>query len=251
MVNLAVKYRRIDQALITLRDEVYATYGYTPKRPSEGVTGYQSSDNFTGHNADINGVVHALDIFTDEYGNLPEAQGRELANKIVAELERRGIESAYVIHDMSPGAPWPAIAGYFNGWQWQDYHGVSPHSDHIHVSIGDLYWGDYPPVGPEIYDSTESWNLGTPFVQEEEVTEEQIEAVANKAADKVLNAQFERKGTNLKGTISLATIIQWFDANMQFVVNQTVDAIKQVPGVSLPEDIAEQVAQKFAERLQS
>jgi hypothetical protein len=160
MVNLAVPYARPDRALLTLRDEAYAAYGYTPARASEFVTGYKSASNFTGHNADANGIVHAVDIFTDESGNLPEAPGRELAQKIVDELARRGIRTAYVIHDMSPGAPWPAIAGAFNGWQWQTYNGSSPHSDHIHVSICDMYWGDPAPVPASVYDSTESWNLG-------------------------------------------------------------------------------------------
>jgi hypothetical protein len=160
MVNLAVPYARPDRALLTLRDEVYAAYGYTPARASEFVTGYKSATNYTGHNADANGIVHAVDIFTDENGNLPEAPGRELAQQIVNEMARRGLTRGYVIHDMSPGAPWPAIAGAFNGWQWQDYDGSSPHSDHIHVSMCDMYWGDPAPIPASVYDSTEPWNLG-------------------------------------------------------------------------------------------
>lgn len=160
MVNMAVGYARPDRALLTLRDEVYAAYGYTPARASEFVTGYKSPSNFTGHNADANGVVHAVDIFTDESGNLPEAAGRELAQKIVDEMKRRNLPRGYVIHDMSPGAPWPAIASYATGYQWVDYTGPEAHSDHIHVSMCDMYWGDPAPVGPDVYDSTASWNLG-------------------------------------------------------------------------------------------
>jgi hypothetical protein len=159
MVNLAVPYSRPDRALLTLRDEVYAVYGYTPARASEFVTGYKSATNYTGHNADSNGIVHAVDIFTDENGNLPEAPGRELAQKIVDEMKRRNLTRAYVIHDMSPGEPWPAIASYATGYEWVAYTGQSPHSDHIHVSMCDMYWGDPAPIPASVYDSTEPWNL--------------------------------------------------------------------------------------------
>lgn len=187
MVNMGVPYARPDRALLTLRDEVYATYGYTPRRASEFVTGYKAPGNFTGHNADSNGIVHAVDIFTDDTGNLPEAQGRELAQKIVDEMKRRSLTRAYVIHDMSPGAPWPAIASYATGYEWVDYTGPEPHSDHIHVSMCDMYWGDPAPVPASVYDSTASWNLGAVNTQSGTITPIQEDLVPN-AQDQVFTA---------------------------------------------------------------
>ncbi|PSS42891.1 hypothetical protein C6401_15135 [Arthrobacter woluwensis] len=158
MPNMAVAYQRPNRSLITLRDEVYRAYDYTPARASEFVTGYKSPTNFTGHNADSNGIVHAIDIFTDDNGNLPEAQGRELAEKLRA-IGRATGRFSYLIHDMSPGAPDPRIAGAFSGWEWQPYAGESPHSDHIHVSTVDLYWGDPVNFPAAVYDSTEPWGI--------------------------------------------------------------------------------------------
>lgn len=158
MANMSVAYQRPNYSLQTLVKEVYALYGYTPRRASEYVTGYKDPNNFTGHNADNRGVVHAVDIFTDENGNLPEAEGRALAEK----LRQIGAATGrfnYLIHDMSPGAPAPKIAGAFNNWQWEDYTGSSPHSDHIHISTVDLYWGDPVNFPASVYDSTATWGL--------------------------------------------------------------------------------------------
>lgn len=162
MTNMAIPYSRPDRALLTLRDEVYAAYGYTPARASEFVTGYKDPGNFTGHNADANGVVHAIDIFTDENGNLPEAAGRELAEKLRL-IGKATNRFSYLIHDMcpTPGTAWPRIAGQFNGWVWQEYGGSSPHTDHVHVSMCDLYWGDPAPVPSSVYDSTASWGISS------------------------------------------------------------------------------------------
>lgn len=158
MVNMNVPYSRPNRSLLTLRDEIYRAYGYTPARASEFVTGYKSPSNFTGHNADANGVVHAMDVFTDENGNLPEAQGRALAEKLRLTGKATG-RFSYLIHDMSPGAPDPRIAGAFNGWEWAPYTGESPHSDHIHISTCDLYWGDPVAFPADVYDSTASWGI--------------------------------------------------------------------------------------------
>ncbi|WP_422934989.1 hypothetical protein [Sinomonas sp. P47F7] len=157
MPNMSVPYARPDRSLLTLRDEVYAVYG-RPARAAEFVTGYKSPSNFTGHNADSNGIVHAIDIFTDENGNIPEAPGRALAERlrVIGSVTNR---FSYLIHDMSPGAPAPMIAGQFNGWVWQAYTGSDPHSSHIHVSVCDLYWGDPAPVGADVYDSTAPWGI--------------------------------------------------------------------------------------------
>lgn len=92
-------------------------------------------------------------------------------------------------------------------------------------------------------------SISSPVEEDVAITPEETNAIAQAAANEVLNRQFERKGSRLSGSISLGTIIQWFDANVEFVVNQVLEAIKTVPGVSLPEDIAAQVSQNLADRL--
>jgi hypothetical protein len=162
MVNMSVPYSRPNRSLLTLRDEVYAAYNYTPARASEFVTGYKSPDNFTGHNADSNGIVHAMDIFTDNNGNLPEDEGRELAEKLRM-IGKATNRFYYLIHDMNPnpGQTTPLIAGTHTNWEWVDYAGSSPHTDHIHISTCDLYWGDPAPVSAALYDSTAAWGIAS------------------------------------------------------------------------------------------
>lgn len=162
MVNMSVPYSRPNRSLITLRDEVYKAYNYTPARASEFVTGYKSPDNYTGHNADSNGIVHAMDLFTDNNGNLPEEAGRELAEKLRVIGKRTG-KFYYLIHDMNPnpGQFTPLIAGKHTNWEWVEYAGSSPHTDHIHISTCDLFWGDPAPISASVYDSTAPWGIAS------------------------------------------------------------------------------------------
>jgi hypothetical protein len=193
VVNLSVPYARPDRSLLTLRAEIYNAYNYTPVRASEFVTGYKSADNYTGHNADANGIVHAMDIFTDENGNLPEAKGRELADRLRLIGKATG-RFTYLIHDMcpTPGTAWPRIASARTGWRWVPYDGPSPHSDHIHISICDMYWGDPAPVPAEVYDSTAPWGIAgilapagditpeAPKEWDDMVTQPELEAIVRK-----------------------------------------------------------------------
>lgn len=157
MANMGVAYRGPDPSLITLTNELRAFYG-NPARTYEYVTGYKAPGNYSGHNPDSNGVVHAVDIFTDDQGNIPQAEGRALADRLrlVGKANNRFL---YLIHDMSAGAPRPMIASLNTGWEWVDYNGPDAHSDHIHLSIADGYWGDPCPLPPSVYNDTSRWNV--------------------------------------------------------------------------------------------
>lgn len=157
MANMGIAYRGPDPSLVALVGELRGFYG-NPARTYEFVTGYKSPDNFSGHNPDSNGVVHAVDIFTDDFGNIPQVEGRVLAERLrlVGAATNR---FSYLIHDMSAGAPQPMIAGQFNGWVWQAYGGVDAHSDHIHVSIADGYWGDPCNVSASVTNDTSRWGV--------------------------------------------------------------------------------------------
>ena len=154
MTNMAIPYSRPNNALLTLRNEVYARYG-TPARPSEFVTGYKAASNFTGHNADSHGVVHAVDIFVGP-GSLSEAQAQELCRLLQAEGKRGPIPGHpdrlyYIIYR-------DKIMGDWSGWTSWDGSGYG-HYDHIHVSTCDLYWGDPAPIPAADYDSTAPWGI--------------------------------------------------------------------------------------------
>lgn len=157
MVNLAVPYVRPNRTLTVLQDEIRV---WRPGREQNlgFISGYISATNFTGHNADSNGIVHAYDIGVDVQGDgtgLTVRDGKRLAERI-RRLGRAGFHPltyGYVIHDGQ-------IAGAFNGWMWAPYGGPSPHKDHLHVSIVDLYYGDPVGIPATAYDSEEPWNIG-------------------------------------------------------------------------------------------
>lgn len=159
MVNLNVPPARPDYAVRTLANECITKWG-APARPSEFFSGYTlpsatnpagNPGNFSGHNADSNGICHAVDIFTGP-GNIPASDGIWLANF----LARRGANGDprifYVIHN-------DQIASAGTGWQFSG--SGYGHFDHVHLSVCDLYWGDPVPIGAAIYDSTAGWGIAS------------------------------------------------------------------------------------------
>ena len=155
MPNMAVQYRGPNPALLTLTKELRARFG-DPARTYEFVTGYKSPGNYSGHNPDNNGIVHAVDIFVGP-GNLTAAQGIDAAERLRQEGLRGtapGVPArvSYLIHNRR-------IAGGSEGWAWRPYTGADPHIDHIHVSTADTYWGDRVALDPSNYNTASPWNL--------------------------------------------------------------------------------------------
>ncbi|SEE82149.1 hypothetical protein SAMN04489740_2673 [Arthrobacter alpinus] len=156
MVNLLIPYAGPNGGLTVLASKLRKVYG-NPARTYEFVTGYKSAGNVSGHNADANGQAHAMDIFVGP-GNLTEAQGIDLAERLRAEGKRGSIPGhpdrlAYIIHR-------GRIAGDHTGWEWVAYTGTDWHGDHIHVSaVFDYYWGDAVAGNPADYNSPADWDL--------------------------------------------------------------------------------------------
>lgn len=151
MVNMNVVYQRADYSLQTLQGEIRSVWGN--REQNKGfVTGYKSSANYSGHNADANGICHAYDIGVDIEGDgsglLPK-DAAWLAEYLRTECNPR---FQYLIYNRQ-------IAGNHTGWKWQRYTGASPHTDHIHISVLDLYWGDPVSVPASVYDSRASWGV--------------------------------------------------------------------------------------------
>ena len=260
MANMSVAYRGPDPSLVTLTNELRAHYG-NPARTYEFVTGYKAPSNFSGHNPDSNGVVHAVDIFTDDHGNIPEAEGRALAERLRLVGKATG-RFAYLIHDMSAGAPQPMIAGDHTGWLWAAYGGADAHSDHIHLSIADGYWGDPCNVPAYVTNDTSRWGVTgganpqadtiTPILEEGFLMalshEEQVEALGllrkieqrttrylddrvSVIPGKVLNTEFPKRGKDEKGkdfttSTTVGGELAWQDANFIAVRKRITEATK-------------------------
>lgn len=155
---MSVPYVHPAKSLTTLAGELNSVW---PGRgPDLGyITGYKAAGNFTGHNPNERGVCMAFDIGIHSTAKgIKPAHGRDLSEY----LRRYANEKfQYLIHDMGTEAEGvrPKIAGNHTGWKWQPYLGPHPHSDHIHISVVDLYWGDNCGVPASVYDSTSSWGV--------------------------------------------------------------------------------------------
>jgi|GEM_PF-3906109 len=160
MVNMNVGYVRPARSLTTLQAELNAIW--PGRQPDLGfVTGYKSAGNFSGHNPNNLGIVMAYDIGTYVNGSINEPDGRALADYLRTDCNEK---LQYLIHDMGPaGVQQPMIAGNHTNWAWQAYTGADPHSNHIHLSIVDLYWGDPTNVPASVYDSTSPWGIAARF----------------------------------------------------------------------------------------
>ena len=207
---MAVQYRGPNPALLTLTKELRARFG-DPARTYEFVTGYKSPGNYSGHNPDSNGIVHAVDIFTDDHGNIPEAEGRALAERLRLIGKATG-RFSYLIHDMSAGAPQPMIAGKHTNWEWVPYTGADAHSDHIHVSIADGYWGDPVNVSATITNDTSSWGIATLAGQNSGITPIPSEEDDMPTLDEIFNHPIKR--SDGKGDITLASMLRYYSADI-------------------------------------
>lgn len=155
MSNLNVKYQRADYSLQTLLGEI--EYVWPHRQQNKGfVTGYKSASNFTGHNPDSNGIAHAYDIGVDIEGDgtglLPK-DAEWLANYL---RKKKNKKFSYIIYNRR-------IASNATNFKWVPYKGLSPHKDHIHISVVDLYWGQPISLSPSVYDSTASWGVAKAY----------------------------------------------------------------------------------------
>lgn len=150
MVDMNVPYVRPDRATLTLWNEIAVRYGAAAQNKGF-VTGYKAPGNVTSHNADSNGITHAVDIGVDIEGDgtgIPVAEAEAVFQQILASGKAK-----YAIYNRR-------IASVNTGWECWAYTGSSPHLDHIHVSTAwDYAWGDPCPTPASEYDSTAPWGV--------------------------------------------------------------------------------------------
>lgn len=276
MVNMNVPYVRPAKSLTQLQRELNDVW---PTRQADlgFVTGYKSASNFTGHNPNDQGIVMAYDIGTYVDGQINEPAGRALADFLRTDCNEK---LEYIIHDMSEGAPRPMIAGNHTNWEWVDYTGADAHSNHIHISIVDLYWGDPTAVPASVYDSESSWGIASRFksgisgqgskiipIEGDPFSMASLDDLANAIkrpdvlsaiAAAVLQAPVSWFGYDGKPpatgrkTTDLQTVLGWSDANIRMTqgkadaatkaANAAVAAVKATPALAPVELTAAQLS---------
>lgn len=125
---------RLAKSLVTLRDQVNATY---PKRnkASDGTIGDAAhSSRVSQHNPNPQGVVTAMDITHDPANGLDAGQ---LAEKLIKDPR-----AWYVIWNRR----------IWEAGKWTNYSGSNPHTKHVHISTKQ---------DANNYDNSSNWQLTT------------------------------------------------------------------------------------------
>lgn len=163
MVNLAVGQWRPDGAAASLWAEVQAWAGTRAQTKGFFAGSGPTTWNVTSHNADNQGIAHAVDIGVDIEGDgtgLTHDQAHWLFNVHLRAIGRADQQAgrhgrlAYIIYN-------GYIFGDHTGWDNRAYTGSSPHRDHGHISTTfDYYWGDPPPQTAQWeWDDRSPWGI--------------------------------------------------------------------------------------------
>jgi len=113
---------RVAASLLTLQHQLDAAYP-DRSRASDGTIGDAAHQaQVSDHNPDSAGVVRALDVTHDP------AHGCDIDALSDALVESRDDRISYVIANR-------LITGPEHGWQWTDYDGSDPHTNHLHLSV--------------------------------------------------------------------------------------------------------------------
>jgi hypothetical protein len=114
---------RVAKSLLILRDQVNAM---APSRDKsiDGTIGDASHQaTISDHNPDEEGVVRALDITDDP------AHGVDAGQIAEALRQSRDPRIKYVISNRC------IVSSTIQPWVWRPYHGSSPHTEHVHISV--------------------------------------------------------------------------------------------------------------------
>lgn len=114
---------RLANSLVRLRDQVNAKYPGRDKASDGWIGDAAHRASASDHNPNSADVVCALDIDTDLGGG---DNAHSLADRLRA---NRHTDLKYIISNRR-------IAGAWTGWAWTPYFGSSPHTSHVHVSVG-------------------------------------------------------------------------------------------------------------------
>lgn len=159
-----------------LREQVDRAFPDRPQAADGMIGDARHQAEKSDHNPLPNGVVTAWDITTDDrFTDSLAEQLRHLG-------ESKDGRVKYVIFK-------GRIAGPMNrGWRWRPYSGFSQHFDHIHLSVaGVKAQYDRTDPWPVVFDRGGGKGTSAPITPapEDDVSPEDIEAVAQRAAELV------------------------------------------------------------------
>lgn len=136
---------RVAHSLLHMLEQLNATYP-ARKKDSDGTIGdarhqaESSSDhNPWVHDKDGQPVVTALDVTHDPASG---CTGQKLADALVAS---RDLRIKYLIWNRH------ICSSVVAPWTWRPYHGSSPHTEHVHISVKPQQ---------SFYDDNRDWHIG-------------------------------------------------------------------------------------------
>lgn len=115
---------RLDPALIKLRHQIDDRWPERDKSSDGTIGDRKHADRRSDHNPDFYGIVRALDITNDPSGGCDAAK---LAEALRLSRDPR---IKYVIFNKR------IFSSTVQPWIWRPYNGDSPHSKHVHISVG-------------------------------------------------------------------------------------------------------------------
>lgn len=158
---------RLAMCLVKLFAEINTAHPNRPKGADGSIGDARHAATQSDHNPNADGVVTAIDIttadFTDDLAEDLRLMGKAGDGRV-----------KYVIYK-------ERICSERGDWKWRAYSGFSKHYDHIHLSCSS---------DPRQYDRTDPWqpkqaardNVQPTPIEGDDVTPEDIEAVAQRAA---------------------------------------------------------------------
>lgn len=135
-------YWRVAYSLITLRDQVNEAWPDRSKLSDGFIGDAAHASGPSDHNPNAAGVVCAFDITHDPF------HGLDIADLFATFVANPHPDAKYFIANGQ-------IAGAWDGFTVVPYHGVDPHTNHLHTSVGVGHDGHS--VQP--YDDTTPWTL--------------------------------------------------------------------------------------------
>ena len=115
------------KSLVALKREIDGRWPNRDRR-TDGFIGdaaHCANGGTSDHCPNASDVVRAFDVDAD---GIPASWLAEHIRRRGAQGDRRLANGGYVIFNRR-------IASWSHGWRWRDYHGDSPHTDHIHISV--------------------------------------------------------------------------------------------------------------------
>lgn len=126
------------KSLLTLRDQINAMFPGRNKASDGTIGDARHQAEKSDHNPNAAGVVTAFDVTHDPAGCTGDWLATVLQNSKDPRIK-------YLIWNRR-------ITVHGDITKWSAYHGASPHTEHVHISVS---------ADPKLYDDDRTWNLAS------------------------------------------------------------------------------------------